>query len=246
MVSRAKLSVDDIRHIYDNFTASITRYDCGRRCAPLNGGEPVCCSTKNAVPVVHRPEWDLLRSRTDLWSKFKPYDDATRRIVREMSKACSAIECKGAGFCERDNRTIACRAFPFYPYITGDKRFVGLGHYWNFEDRCWMISHPELVTPEFVAGFVEAFEYVFSRDDDEFDVMARQSATARRRHSRMGIPFPVIGRDGGFFLVKPGDPTLHPADIARFKPYPTYRSKRAYADACRHWGYEPPAEIDIF
>ena len=81
MVSRAKLSVDDIRHIYDNFTASITRYDCGRRCAPLNGGEPVCCSTKNAVPVVHRPEWDLLRSRTDLWSKFKPYDEATRRIV---------------------------------------------------------------------------------------------------------------------------------------------------------------------
>ncbi|MFX8903246.1 hypothetical protein ABTM99_20360, partial [Acinetobacter baumannii] len=77
---------------------------------------------------------------------------------------------------------------------------------------------------EFVTEFVAAFEYVFEHDDDEFAVMSRHSATARRRHTRMGIPFPVIGRDGGFYLVKPGDPTLHAADISRFKPYPTFRS----------------------
>ena len=105
----------------------MSRFDCGRKCAPLNGGEPVCCSTQNAVPVVHKVEFDLLKSRTDLWSKFKPYDYATRQIVAELTSDCTAIHCKGARFCERDNRTIACRGFPFFPYLTRERQFVGIG-----------------------------------------------------------------------------------------------------------------------
>ena len=50
----------------------MSRFDCGRKCAPLNNGEPVCCSTQNAVPVVHKVEFELLKRRTDLWSKFNP------------------------------------------------------------------------------------------------------------------------------------------------------------------------------
>ena len=94
-------------------------------------------------------EFDLLKTRTDLWSKFKPYDYATKQIVAELTHDCMAIECKGGRFCERDNRTIACRGFPFYPYLTREKEFVGLGTYWVFEDRCWMMSNLEVVDRAF-------------------------------------------------------------------------------------------------
>ena len=122
-----KISPDDFAQLYDGFNAPVSRFDCGRKCAPLNGGEPVCCSTQNAVPVVHKVEFELLKTRTDLWTKFKPYDYSTREIVAELTSDCTAIACKGARHCERDQRTIACRGFPFYPYLTRQKEFVGIG-----------------------------------------------------------------------------------------------------------------------
>ena len=80
---KTTLNPKDFASLYDGFDASVSRFDCGRKCAPLNGGEPVCCSTQNAVPVVHKVEFELLKARTDLWTKFKPYDYATRQIVEE-------------------------------------------------------------------------------------------------------------------------------------------------------------------
>ena len=35
----------DYAVLYDRFKASVSRYDCGKYCAPLNNGEPVCCTT---------------------------------------------------------------------------------------------------------------------------------------------------------------------------------------------------------
>jgi hypothetical protein len=168
-MAKSKIAASDFADLYANFNASISRFDCGRKCAPLNGGEPVCCSTQNAVPVVHKVEFDLLKSRTDLWSKFKPYDYATRQIVNELTSDCMAIHCKGARSCERDNRTIACRGFPFYPYITRQREFVGLGTYWVFEDRCWMMSNLHIVDAVFVGEFVATNEALFAKDKTEFD-----------------------------------------------------------------------------
>ena len=129
----------DFAVVYDKFKAAVSRYDCGRFCSPLNKGEPVCCSTQHAVPVVDKAEFRFLKTRTDLWHVFKPYDAATRKIVDELHHTCAAIECKGARSCERDNRSVACRAFPFYPYLTREGDLAGLGTYWTYEDRCWLI-----------------------------------------------------------------------------------------------------------
>ena len=135
---KRRIQPADFKAIYDIFNAPVSRFDCGKYCSPLNGGEPVCCSTQNAVPVVHKVEFELLKGRTDLWKKFKPYDYATRQIVEELTTDCTAIACKGGRFCERDNRTIACRGFPFYPYLTRQREFVGLGTYWLLKKSKWM------------------------------------------------------------------------------------------------------------
>ena len=175
----------DFATLYEGFKAPVSRFDCGRKCAPLNGGEPVCCSTQNAVPVVHKVEFDLLKTRTDLWSKFKPYDYSTRQIVDELTHDCMAIECKGARFCERDNRTIACRGFPFYPYLTRQREFVGIGTYWVFEDRCWMMSNLEIVDRKFVEEFIATYEALFIKDHSEFTTYV--SRLLRRRRAEVYV-----------------------------------------------------------
>ena len=80
-MSKARAQPGDFREIYEGFQSPLSRFDCGKHCAPLNGGEPVCCTTRHAIPVVHRTEWELLRSRSDLWHRYRPTDAHARKIV---------------------------------------------------------------------------------------------------------------------------------------------------------------------
>jgi hypothetical protein len=238
-----KVLPEHYRHIYDIFQASISRFDCGRKCAPLNGGSPVCCSTQNAVPVVHRAEYKELQRRTDLWFDFKPYDAATKKIVKDLHRSCTAVECKGVAFCERDNRSLACRAFPFFPYMNRAGEFIGLGTYWDFSDRCWMISNMQVVDAKFVAEFVAAYEYLFKVDPREYDTFKEFSATMRRRFSFKKQPIFLIKRDGsGYLKVLSHGRGMKEVTAAELRAYPPFTSEAAYARAAKAEGGAVPAE----
>lgn len=231
----------DFARFYDGFTANLSRFDCGRKCAPLNGGEPVCCSTQNAVPVADKAEWDLLKSRTDLWHIFKPYDAPTRKLKEELPSSCRAIECKGARFCERDNRTIACRSFPFFPYINRAKEFIGLSIYWDFQDRCWVMSNLQIVEQSFIDEFVPTFEAIFAKDKEEFDTFVQFSATMRRVFSRWKRKIPLIGRDGSYNVVIPATGEVRPIAAEKFEKVGPFKSEAAYARAIKEAkGTVPP------
>jgi hypothetical protein len=217
---------DVFRQIYDSFTTPISRFDCGRKCAPLNDGQPVCCTTGHAVPVVDRSEWALLRQRTDLWHVYKPKDASGRAVISDLHKQCLAIECKGAAHCERDNRSVSCRTFPFFPYITAAGAFVGLACFWTFEDRCWVQSNLGVVDPQFVREFVATYELLFAHDVEEFTANRDHSSAMRRTFSRWNRIIPLIGRDGGYFAVEPRTHAIRPATLAEFPVHETWRDEK--------------------
>jgi hypothetical protein len=192
---------EDYARVYARFTAPVSRFDCGRRCAPHNEGMPVCCSADHAVPIVDKAEYALLKSRTDLWRDYVPKDAAGRKIVADMHASCEAVECKGVQFCERDNRSMACRAFPFFPYFTREKKLVGLAYYWDFEDRCWML---------------------FAVDEDERNGMIEHSASIRRVFTRRNQIIPLVGLEGGFFAVEPRTHVIRPARVDEFRRHGPY------------------------
>ena len=219
--------------LFAAFEAPVARFDCGRMCAPHNGGEPVCCSTKHAVPIVDRAEFSLLRARSDLWRRYRPDDAAGRKIVDELHGSCVAIECKGARQCERENRSLSCRAFPFFPYFPrGAERFVGLAAYWDFEDRCWVISNLGVADATFVREFIAAYEALFALDPEERGAFRDQSAAMRRTFSRWRRPIPLIGRDGGYFKILRGG-RIVPTDVETFRKHGPYRSDATYARAVK-------------
>jgi hypothetical protein len=239
-MAKPSIKASDFAALYRGFNAPISRFDCGRKCAPLNGGEPVCCSTKNAVPVVHKVEFDLLKSRTDMWSKFKPYDYATREIVAELTSDCTAIHCKGARFCERDNRTIACRGFPFFPYITRERKFIGLGTYWVFEDRCWVMSNLQIVDRQFVDEFVATYEALFVKDHSEFTTYVDFSASARRVFSRWKRELAIIGRKGELLIVEPSTGEVRRGSARDYPKVAPFDSEKSYREAVKQEGGEVP------
>jgi len=230
-MARPCASIEDYRRLYDLFQAPVSRFDCGRKCAPLNGGEPVCCSTDHAVPVVDRAEWLLLRSRSDLWRRHKPQDAQGKAIAAALPRGCLAVECKGARHCERDNRSLACRSFPFFPYIDGKGTFIGLAVHWTFADRCWVMSNLGIVDAEFRRQFVAAYDRLFAVDRGEYEANKDHSTALRRVFSRRGWPIPLIGREGGYFKVMPHGRGMRPCRPEALPKYGPYRSARAWRAA---------------
>ncbi len=238
----SKLSPDDFARLYERFNAPVCKFDCGKKCAPLNGGAPVCCTTQDAVPVVHKAEFRLLQSRTDLWARFKPYDATTRKIVNELTASSCAIECKGAAFCERHNRTIACRAFPFFPYVTREREVLGLSIYWIFEDRCWMMSNMRLVEQRFIGECLDTWDAIFAKDREEWQTYVEYSATMRRIFSRWCRFIPVLDRNAKLLLVDPATAEVRRGRADEYPKYGPFRSEKAYSRAIRNAGGEVPAE----
>jgi hypothetical protein len=195
----------DYAEIYRRFQAPISKkVDCGKKCAPHNGGVPICCDIHNAIPIVERAEWKLLKQRTKMWSRLKPTTALQRREVKDLegSESCAVI-CKGVAHCERDNRSLACRSFPYFPYFDKSGKIFGLAHYWIFEGQCWVIANPIVVDREFVREMVDSHEYLFAKDKVWGETYRDLSADMRRVYSRRKKKFAVLGRDGGFFWVLP-------------------------------------------
>ncbi len=228
---KRRIQPSDFKQIYDIFSAPVSRFDCGQYCAPLNGGEPVCCSTDNAVPIVDRAEFALLQSRSDLWRPHRPTDAGGKEVVRDLHSSCLAVECKGARHCERDNRSLACRAFPFFPYLDRNGDFIGLSIHWTFADRCWVMSNLSVVDAEYRRQFVAAHELLFAKDPSEYELHREYSASLRRVFSRKRLAIPMIGRDGGLFKILPHGGKMVPSGAKEMPKFGPYRSERDYRAA---------------
>ncbi len=232
MPAKPKASrVELYRRVYASFTAPVSRFDCGQKCAQHNGGTPVCCSTEHAVPILDKAELKLLRSRSDLWRPYKPTDAAGREIVADMHEDCCAAECKGAAFCERDNRTMACRAFPFFPYMNREGEILGLSYYWGFVDRCWLMNHLEVVTTQFIGECLDAYQTIFAEDPEEYDCNKDLAADMRRVYTRWNKPLPLLARDGTLYAIEPRTHVQRPARPGDFPMEGWYRDDKPVAAA---------------
>lgn len=232
-MAKMELTVLDYDHLLKGFEAPVMKYDCGKMCAPLNGGEPVCCTTTHAVPVMNKKEWELLYNRTKLWHRYRPRDAHERELADDLDDTIVACECEGPQFCERENRSLSCRTFPFFPYITREGEFIGISYYWSFEDRCWVLSNLQRVEKEYLDEFVAAFEFIFEREPEEREMMRAHSATMRRVFSRWDRPIPLMARDGRWMQIMPRGGGVHLAGKKTFKKHGPYRSPKAYRRAVR-------------
>ena len=214
----------DFSDFYDKFNAPITTFDCGAKCAPYNEyGVPFCCDTDHAIPTAYLPEWRYLKASTDLWHPWQDLDeDETKRLRNLLPKGQILIECLGHELCQRSFRAVTCRAFPFFPYISKGNEFLGLSYYWEYEDRCWVISHLDTVTSTYINAFMNAYETLFEYIPEEFGNFRYNSIIMRRVFGRQKRHIPLLHRDGNIYLITPKDGQLNRVDwtdLPKFGPY---------------------------
>ncbi|MGE5223550.1 MAG: hypothetical protein ACM3PY_14025 [Omnitrophica WOR_2 bacterium] len=210
--------------LYSRFQSPISKLDCGKKCAPYNeNGVPFCCDTRHAVPTAYQAEWEYLQASTDLWRPWQSSDpEETRRLRQQTPAGQTLIACQGHLLCQRGFRSLTCRAFPFFPYINPQSMFIGLSYYWEYEDRCWVISNLEAVTPAYRAEFFDAYDQLFIEMPDEKENFRHHSAVMRRIFSRRHRTIPLLHRNGKAYKISPGSGRMRcvsTAQLPKFGPY---------------------------
>ena len=132
------------------------------------------------------------------------------------------IECKGHLHCQRQYRSLTCRAFPFFPYFTLKGEFIGISYYWEYEDRCWIISHLDQVSSGYVSEFVTIYETIFQVYPEEKEAFRYHSSMMRRLFSRRKRAIPLLHRNGRAYKISPRDGRkrkISAQDLPKYGPY---------------------------
>jgi hypothetical protein len=214
----------DFGAMYARFQAPITALDCGSKCAPYNErGVPFCCDTGHAVPTAYQAEWDYLQANTDLWHVWQAeHPKETARLLSQTPPGQMLIACQGHTLCQRGFRSLTCRAFPFFPYLTKDGRFIGLSYYWEYEDRCWVISNLQVVSQEYRDQFIAAYDLLFQQMPDEHENFLRHSGYMRRTFNRRRRAIPLLHRNGRAYKISPRSGRMRSVaveSLPKFGPY---------------------------
>jgi hypothetical protein len=222
------LSSFDTRRLYDAFDVAMTDCNCGEKCAVHHpNGIPFCCDICQAVPAVYRPEWEYLQSTSDMWHVWRgnecpqePVDPVT--LEAETPEYMLLLACKGPHLCQRPFRSISCRQFPFFPYITSHDQFLGLAYHWDFEPTCWVISNLGSVSAAYRRAFIDLYEQLFAVWEEDFDSYAITSEDMRAHYAAQKRRIPILHRNGGNYLLSPNSERLQrikPDQFRRFGPY---------------------------
>jgi hypothetical protein len=205
--------------LYARFDAPIAALDCGQKCAPYNErGVPFCCDIRHAVPAAYTEEWRYLSEHSDLWRVWREDE----KLLKQTPPNQTLIQCLGHHACRRQYRAVTCRAFPFFPYLSRERQFIGLSYYWEYEDRCWVISNLAAVTQAYLAKFIAAYESLFEAVPEEAETFFHHSRRMRRRFGQLRRAIPLLHRNGNAYKITPGNGRMRrvPAEsLPRFGPY---------------------------
>ncbi|OQY37363.1 MAG: hypothetical protein B6243_00685 [Anaerolineaceae bacterium 4572_5.2] len=213
-----------LAQLYANFNAPIAGLDCGKECAPYNEhGVPFCCHTNYVVPVAYHAEWEYLRANTEMWHLWEGENsEETESLQDQISEGQILLECQGADHCQREFRTIACRAFPFFPYLNSASEVLGLAYYDEYKENCWVMSNLDAVTQEYRAQFVETFEKIFSILPHERQRYYDYSRWTRDVFKESEQPLYLLHRDGNSYAVDPATEELRHLPIEDFPAFGVY------------------------
>ncbi|MFH1760690.1 MAG: hypothetical protein ABIA63_06275 [bacterium] len=171
--------------IYNEFTAPVTDYDCGLLCAPGNQGIPVCCDNDQELPVLFTEELKWLNGRTKLWKQMAIKTKEDKKMADEIEDYIKYCHCNGIAECGRRYRSLACRFFPFEPYMDIKGRFAGITWIYRAEKECPLISKRGVkINQNFINQFIDVWDLLFKVYPGEFELYSEESKKLRRRFKK--------------------------------------------------------------
>jgi hypothetical protein len=209
--------------LYADFAMPLTPIDCGGRCGPHNDyGVPFCCDIEQVIPSAFELEWSYLRENSDLWVPWSSCGNHAQEVEGELQDGQVLLQCKGYRECQREFRTLTCRAFPFFPYLDEQGKFTGMAYYHDFRQECWIISNLDRVSQTYKEAFQSTFQRVFDPYPDFKGNFRGYCDYVRAQAADKNEEIILLGFSGEVNSIDPGTQQLYQVEykeLAAFGPY---------------------------
>lgn len=211
------------QELYRDFGIPLSEIDCGQKCGPYNEyGVPFCCDIQQVIPSAFELEWRFLREKTDLWQPWSSSGEESQALDGDLQDGQVLLQCKGYRACQREYRTLTCRAFPFYPYLDNQGDFLGMAYYQDFRQECWIISNLELVSQTYKEAFQRTFQRIFDLYPDFQDNFRGYCDYVRAQAEDQNKEIIMLGFSGEVYSIHPRTHQLDRVgykELAAFGPY---------------------------
>jgi hypothetical protein len=189
-----RLTPAKIHELYDLLSVPMIDFDCGALCAPTNDGVPACCDIEHAVPMLYRDEYRWLRKKSTFWKRYPRRGAEDREYAESMEDEFRVLAvCPGAKRCDRAQRSLVCRTFPFEPFVDGRGRMLGLTYNTEAGRSCPLTSRGESsYNPRYLKNCRMFWETVLEIFPDERNMYIEESRRRKRLWRRRGRAVPLF------------------------------------------------------
>ena len=184
--TNGKLSSEELHELFELMSHPMISFDCGQLCRDTGDGMPVCCDHSNFHPLLFTDEYKWLKAhRGAQWKKFVPKSKLDRKEVKELADHLIFADCPGIENCNRDNRALVCRFFPFEPHVCGDGKVQGLAFITEDEKKCPLVKKPrKTFSKRYVNASIKVWQKIIDAYPDEKELYVSESKKRERRAKR--------------------------------------------------------------
>jgi hypothetical protein len=156
-----------------------------------------------------------------LWQGDEP--ERTAALKEQILPDQIMIACLGHNQCQREFRSLTCRAFPFFPYINSKSEFLGLSYYWEYEDRCWVISNLQVVSAAYKKSFIEGYELLFDSYPEAIRNFYDYSDYMRHVFEGNQRAIPILHRNGNVYKISPHNERMRSVKVESLMKFDVYK-----------------------
>ncbi len=179
------LTERQLQRFYRMLSVRMTDSDCGRYCAPQNNDVPYCCDQEKLVPVLFKDEYKWHRKQGDFWKKMSIQTKSDKRLVQDSCSYNVFATCPGVKNCRRTLRSLACRLFPFEPFIDKTGCVMGLVYQNGENECCSLFGKPQRIYNQtYIRNAIRVWQELVDIFPEEKDMYMLESR--KRQAARMG------------------------------------------------------------
>jgi len=188
------LSDKKLEELYALLSVPMIDFDCGKECAPMNGGLPFCCDEKATVPLIF---WDELRWHQrdgGFWRRMPKRGKVARDLADKCEDEFEVLAvCPGAAKCIRDKRALICRTFPLEPHCDSLGRVLGLTYDYSEDLQCPLVGREDVTfNPIFIRNCIRFWREILRLMPLQKRLYTRESLKLRRKFRKQGRKVPLF------------------------------------------------------
>ena len=191
---KTRITDKKLKRFYRLLSVQMIDFDCGKLCAPKNGGMPYCCENESVVPILFYEEYKWHQGNGKYWKKMPPKTKEIRKFIEESEPYYVFSKCPGPESCVRSKRSLNCMTFPFEPHLSKDGDILGLAYANTHKAECSLIGKPEKTyNPLYISNVIKFWQAIFELYPEEEQMYFDESRKRERRLKRQGKRLRVFG-----------------------------------------------------